>query len=1354
MNRAISTGTGEQRTAYMTGGPATLRRVRPQMAPPVQQPQIPPQVVQPEVRHVGTFNLNDEEIKEDEVEIIGHSPVYNGSEPSSPKNNRKIKTMDVEEIKEIELEEIDSEDDPIKIKAVGMGVDLNLLASTSRIKFIYKTKEHSSRRTFDVSLTTTLIDDTIRRLSDAAEGTSNSSISSVMNAMINKRHFGPPQLRKEQVVFQIPTFIKYIRASADQRYGARNTKFRFTPANELPFAALGQTIYTEQIHERIENDPQGGIMKHWAVLLQKMIRGFGIEKFLRNSNGDFSKDIVFKPTLINLNMSFDDLRIRQICFESDLTIGGAPDGYIGREMLKRSDNIFNSEGPANQTEGVSECYLFIEALAQVYSLFLEKIEGIMVGFSIQIEIYTNDRDSGERMQLGFFDYSRAYEHPFQNGIMNRLFQQQDNEIENHMIDPTASKLFFTYDATMLEENQVTVTPLLNDDKLCTSNSTQMLCNNITSYLKLQMMVIIYLFYHQYVPQRNPENWTQIILEVKGIRVMFRDNNNNTGGLNNELIYKVFEKLQYRADIEWPQLIKNAIIGHERIWEEHKYNCKEKLAIVSYYLLNADKKARGLTTKNYEWKKMPKNMDNQLFEIRKHPKLQELLHIAKNESIKPLVTAINEYGKTKNENIGVIIFRNNFKLQDYFVNPKAGEDDLVIVLVIRDEGEESHCDISTKRKMDTYLKKFQTAYLLNQVAEQTREGIDKKKEVYAKRFFLNSLKKGMKDFKEESKLNNLFYDIETEFTGQRKPYLLCVVGKLYSWDIKKSFEGENCIVHFIGWLAEHIKRYCPDATKKKDVNLWSFNGGKFDNIYLLPYLDKFEIDGDIHNIKQLRFTLEGHLVKTYDFCMTMANSLDNLGKLFKVEHQKMNKQVLGTNDIEKIKLYCFEDCYCLKECYESFIAKMKSINIKCPTTFISAAHLAMLIYKNQFLNGISFDGLNGICYKHVLKSYFGGYTAVLKPRMKEGHLYDINSSYPHSMTGKIPIKCCNKYSRTTQFQKETKSGFCYLYEFNFVRFPAGTSTPTIPTRTKEGNFYFMNSENCWLWDFHIEYLLKEYPTLEYELKAFIKFEMGTPFDNWVNTFYAKKSEKGCEEVLKVLYKLLLNSLYGKMGQQSFPKKLYFKDINELNQLKDVGEVDIHVFDNKPTYEVTFNKEITNPTHIGALTYVASYITEKSRLHLFSTIHQIEKAGFEVYYCDTDSVFTNMKMEDRFADKVHSSELGKWKKECDIKRGKFFGSKTYIYETVDGKIVYKCKGISKKFMTPQDVEKLWNLDESSLEIHITENWMRKFGYVANTADEETVKHLRTTMNRRIYDFEKNVSYPIDSLNYDSKLIDELD
>lgn len=189
---------------------------------------------------------------------------------------------------------------------------------------------------------------------------------------------------------------------------------------------------------------------------------------------------------------------------------------------------------------------------------------------------------------------------------------------------------------------------------------------------------------------------------------------------------------------------------------------------------------------------------------------------------------------------------------------------------------------------------------------------------------------------------------------------------------------------------------------------------------------------------------------------------------------------------------------------------------------------------------------------------------------------------------------------------------------------------------------------------------------------------------------KKDGNKCEAV----YKLILNSIYGKNLQKPVLKKLVVK--------KTYAEMGKYILRNKTKIECAtkiFNsemwiireyspiKEDFNMVHLG------THILDKSKRIMNEVICLAEECGFDVYYTDTDSLHLDLKNIKKL-EKAYKETYGK-----DLIGGKltqfqydfgvdnkgnpiiatnsiFIAKKIYIDNKSDGKDIIRCKGVPTK------------------------------------------------------------------------------
>ena len=179
-----------------------------------------------------------------------------------------------------------------------------------------------------------------------------------------------------------------------------------------------------------------------------------------------------------------------------------------------------------------------------------------------------------------------------------------------------------------------------------------------------------------------------------------------------------------------------------------------------------------------------------------------------------------------------------------------------------------------------------------------------------------------------------------------------------------------------------------------------------------------------------------------------------------------------------------------------------------------------------------------------------------------------------------------------------------------------------------------------------------------------------FVEFVDFFYNARLQAKTEgnKVNNLLFKLIMNSLYGKFGQKAGDWEI-------------IGETDREDAGYEEVYDLEEGKWLTYKWFNGILMVkkeekegydsfpaIASHVTSYARKLLFEYILQ---AGFDnVYYCDTDSVFVNeegLKNLSRYVDK---EELGFLKYEGEKAGLRIYGPKDYEWESGE-----KHKGVPK-------------------------------------------------------------------------------
>lgn len=604
----------------------------------------------------------------------------------------------------------------------------------------------------------------------------------------------------------------------------------------------------------------------------------------------------------------------------------------------------------------------------------------------------------------------------------------------------------------------------------------------------------------------------------------------------------------------------------------------------------------------------------------------------------------------------------------------------------------------------------------------------------------------KKFKSEkyqayAKVKIFAYDIETVVKNYNvnnkehyySAWCICLVDEK---DVKEYFWGESCVKDFIYYI---MKLYDENEEKEEDekshILIYSFNGAKFDNLFIILYLlsafaNNCTILGKIQDIKAICL---GKLMSFLDLRLIFTR-----GKLNELSRDILGEEKLDfdvmkyVRDLKKFEenkddiiKYCFQDCYLtlkLVNALRGFIHKLfeicddkKFLNFKWfhPTLSLLSINLWQKLTPScQVIVGCEDFSL----YQIEKSSYYGGMTLNIIKYFKfiSSFLYhyDIMSSYPSVMvdcTMPIKFKKNLKYDKVISLFLMRKIVPYYLYRVKY-EFKDNCKIPCFPTRISlnkkglNGLIYFKSNydqtNDSWIWG--IELMTAKFQLKKCEIFEEQQYFGEKIFADYITLIYREREKAKKEKNNSFAYflKLLMNSCYGKFGQQKYSTNLYMNG-NELqeylcneNQLDINAKIkNINILDDLPNNETIFNVKLhpnSSLNWIGSCVKISSYIAAHARSNLYYGMLEV---GLEnVYYFDTDSIFTTKPIKNS---NLLRNELGGWSCEEDnIVEAYFLNPKVYYYKTDDGKEVYKCKGIPSKFLNKEFFLKLIEEDKASI------------------------------------------------------------
>ena len=280
---------------------------------------------------------------------------------------------------------------------------------------------------------------------------------------------------------------------------------------------------------------------------------------------------------------------------------------------------------------------------------------------------------------------------------------------------------------------------------------------------------------------------------------------------------------------------------------------------------------------------------------------------------------------------------------------------------------------------------------------------------------------------------------------------------------------------------------------------------------------------------------------------------------------------------------------------------------------------------------------------IFKGYYGGRTEVFKRGYFEDlNYYDVNSLYPSVMRNDFPLPQSIKKVSTPMisFIKDFE-GVCECD----VICPSDIKVPLLPVKTSQGKLVFPVGNFRGTYN-HCE--LRKALELGYKLvplKQVIYTQTFNPFNSYVNTFYNKRLEyKAQGSNMELIYKLLLNSLYGKFAQKEKQKMT----IENLDFVSDKRKKELLFGDESVLVKNNHLIDIKKSRFDGlfSIPILSSYTTSYARLLMYDFINRDD-----CVYTDTDSVVIRGELPT-------GTELGDMKLEYKVDKGVFVKPKFYL------------------------------------------------------------------------------------------------
>ncbi len=551
--------------------------------------------------------------------------------------------------------------------------------------------------------------------------------------------------------------------------------------------------------------------------------------------------------------------------------------------------------------------------------------------------------------------------------------------------------------------------------------------------------------------------------------------------------------------------------------------------------------------------------------------------------------------------------------------------------------------------------------------------------------------------------------------------------------------------------------CGYSRTKKTI-FYFHNLSKFDGLFILKELAKnlkytSEIINRDNQIYQIKVKFNDQEIFFRDSFLLYPSSLSNFAELFstssKLAFDHDNHFIENYQDINfivKLKLYCENDVFILKTCfndYNAIILKHFNVNLMDSLTLSS---LALKIFRKHYYTSTLICKSEGLMDSFIRRSYRGGIAEVYKPIVENGFYYDINSLYPYiMMTSEMPV---GDY----EYLSVINDNFDIQNFFGFIEVevvtPNNLYIPYLSTYSSTNSL--ISPLGTWK-DVYFSEEIKYALTLGYTFKyikgySFKKKEI--VFDKYVTTLYQMRLNFKNTSLNKII-KLLLNSLYGRFGMNFNIKNTIIIDKNDKKKIAYYDlfyDANFHFFENsvlikyspqpdlnfiqanvdeidKNLYHQLLNESFKNRQNFNVAVHIASAITAYSRIY----VHKIKtKYKDNLIYSDTDSFVFNKEIDSKL---ISNTEIGLLKFEGRIKFGLFLAPKLYFMD-LEGKDILKIKGINTKKIDKQYFLDLYHNSALLEPIMVENNFFRDYKKLTISKKNTYVKltagfHKRTKL-----------------------------
>lgn len=474
--------------------------------------------------------------------------------------------------------------------------------------------------------------------------------------------------------------------------------------------------------------------------------------------------------------------------------------------------------------------------------------------------------------------------------------------------------------------------------------------------------------------------------------------------------------------------------------------------------------------------------------------------------------------------------------------------------------------------------------------------------------------------------------------------------------------------------EKVSDFLASELTRANSGAWFYAhfGGATDVQFILECLmtdDRYRVEGSFSGssaviVKIIRGSVSWYFV---DSLYTIRASLKAIG-----EKLGMPKGEVSAWDcpLPELVTYNEQDCRILwtavtefQELLGGLKSEMRFTLASCAMRLIQRRYLKRTIPTSATLNN------------RLRPAYVGGRVEVFNRSVHSGWYYDINSCYPYAMTKPLP-------GRYLGMKKTLGDGKTAVIAEVTLDVPE-MYVPPVPYMYGGSLYFPVGARRQWLCGPELQ-LAESLGCRIVKIHEAHHFQWFSDLKAYAEELYALR-QKNKGTFYYELFKLLLNSGYGKFGEQTDKAQLLFRPTEaQLTEAKEISQPK-GGRDRRGRYNRGFLHLISPGIFLvektGTVPHahvpIAAYVTSYARCNLYEHMAIAPKAHSLAYdkphYCDTDG----FALSD--PNVPTSTVLGGLKLEKEYSESLFHSPKLYHLHMANGEDIVRAKGFSKIGLT---------------------------------------------------------------------------